>query len=214
MKILQVCKKFPWPAKDGESIAIYNLTQGFAQAGHQVTVLAMKTPKHQAEEDNLPAEVQAIADFYVVDVDSSIKKVNAFFNLFSKSSYNLERFFSTGFQEGLRRLLEGGEFDIIQLEGLYLAPYYKTIRKYTDAPIVMRAHNVEFEIWERLSTSSSNYIKKKYLQLLAAKMENFERRSLNSWSAIVPISVKDEQQFKDMGASVPMHTCQIGRAHV
>ena len=33
MKILQLCKKFPFPLKDGESIAVTYLSKAFADLG-------------------------------------------------------------------------------------------------------------------------------------------------------------------------------------
>jgi glycosyltransferase involved in cell wall biosynthesis len=210
MRILQVAKKVPWPARDGESIAILNLTRGFARAGHEVTVLAMNTPKHRFDPGYLPDEVRDAADVFTVDVDTSVRPVPALLNLLTRSSYNLERFFSRDFQEGLRRLLREREFDLIQLEGLYLAPYHRTIRSVTRAPIVLRAHNVEFEIWEKLASGERHPLKRAYFRLLARRLRRFEVGALNAYDALVPISPADEARFRALGASGQIHTCPVG----
>jgi len=210
MKILQVCKKFPWPARDGESIAIYNLTRGFAQAGHDVTVLAMNTPKHRFDPGFLPDSVRQVAQFYAIDVDTEVRAVPALVNLLTKQSYNLERFFSRDFKEGLHGLIRGTKFDLIQLEGLYLAPYFQSIRHATNAPVVMRSHNVEFEIWEKLAKGEKRAWRRWYLNLLARRLRKFETSSLGAFSALVPISPIDEKRFRELGATLPVHTSPAG----
>ncbi len=210
MKILQVCKKFPWPPRDGESIAIFNLTQGFARAGHEVTVLGMNTPKHRFDPGFIPEYIKQMARFYAIDVNTAIQPIPALLNLLTANSYNLERFFSRDFKEGLYGLIRDESFDLIQLEGLYLAPYFNAIRKASRAPVVLRAHNVEFEIWEKLARLESKRWRRWYLDLLARRLRKFETDSLNVFSAIVPISPTDALKFRELGATVPIHTCPTG----
>jgi hypothetical protein len=54
MKILQLCNKVPYPAKDGGAIAMLNLSQSFTELGHSVTILAMNTQKHATSLDEVP----------------------------------------------------------------------------------------------------------------------------------------------------------------
>jgi polysaccharide biosynthesis protein PslH len=46
MKILQLCKKFPFPQKDGETIAITTMAKALNELGCEVNLLAMNTRKH------------------------------------------------------------------------------------------------------------------------------------------------------------------------
>ena len=46
MRILQLCKKFPYPLKDGEAIAVNSISKSLHQLGCEVTLLAMNTTKH------------------------------------------------------------------------------------------------------------------------------------------------------------------------
>lgn len=220
MKILQVAKKFPWPPKDGESIAINSMTRGYQQAGHEVVVLAMSTPKHSvasvSKEELLPNGRQAFrpdekalhedrpARSYTIDVDTRIRILPALLNLFTRYPYNLERFFSQDFKEGLTQLIAEENFDLIQFEGLFLAPYLNTVRKVSTVPVVMRSHNVEYRIWERMAENESHPLKKSYFRLLSKRLERFERETLNAFSALLPISPVDEKTFKEMGATLPM----------
>ena len=60
MNILQICNKPPFPAVDGGAIAMNNTTQGLLNNGHKVTVLAISTPKHPVNYENLPEEFQHV----------------------------------------------------------------------------------------------------------------------------------------------------------
>ena len=46
MKILQLCKKFPYPMIDGESLAVNYLSKSLAELGCEITLLTMNTSKH------------------------------------------------------------------------------------------------------------------------------------------------------------------------
>jgi glycosyltransferase involved in cell wall biosynthesis len=211
MKILQLCKKFPYPLKDGEVIAINNLTKGFHQLGQEVTVLAINTNKHFFDRSRLPQQQRQLAAYRDVFVNTDLRVKDALLNLFTRDSYNIQRFDSPAFRRELQVLLQKERFDIIQLEGLYLAPYLPIIRHYaSEALVVMRAHNVEFEIWERLALHERNMVKRLYLQLLARRMKAYELKHLNEYDALVAISSKDAQYFKDLGCSLPMHVTPTG----
>ena len=54
MKILQLCKKFPYPLNDGESVAVTSLAKSLQQLGCEVTLLAMNTSKHYVNINDLP----------------------------------------------------------------------------------------------------------------------------------------------------------------
>ncbi len=210
MKILQVCKKFPYPLRDGEVIAIHQLTRGFYEAGHKMTVAAINTKKHFFSPDEMPQENQALADFHSVLLDTDVNWWDALRSLFSGDAYNIQRFVSPDFEKLLSAILRENEFDIVQLEGLYLLPYLLVIRKYSKAKIVLRAHNIEHLIWERNSNAARTGAKKWYLQTLAARMKEFEIYNLNSCDALVPISTVDAARFVEMGCKLPLHTAPVG----
>jgi glycosyltransferase involved in cell wall biosynthesis len=130
--------------------------------------------------------------------------------MFRGDSYNIQRFVSPDFERLLSGILRENEFDIVQLEGLYLLPYLLVIRKFSKAKIVLRAHNIEHLIWERNSKMAKPGAKKWYLQNLAARMKEFEIYNLNSCDALVPITNVDAARFMEMGCKLPLHTCSVG----
>ncbi|HRG37404.1 MAG TPA: glycosyltransferase, partial [Bacteroidia bacterium] len=210
MKILQVCSKIPYPSKDGGSIAMNILTEGLIETGNQVTVLAMSTRKSFVKTGETDASYQAKTKFQTVFIDTSIKPLDAFLNLFSKKSYNITRFYSREFEMALETLLVQENFDVIQLETLWVTPYVETIRKKTKAKIVYRSHNVEYIIWERLAAITANPLKKIYLQLLAGKLKNYEISMLNKYDAIASITDVEINTLKNLGCKLPMKHIPFG----
>jgi glycosyltransferase involved in cell wall biosynthesis len=210
MKILQLANKFPYPPKDGGSIATLSFSKALSDLGHQVTVMAMNTSKHYTELKLIPESLKEKIEFIGVPVNTDIKPLRLIGNyLFTSFPYNAERFISREFTQRLDMLLKERTFDIIQMEGLYLAPYLAQIRELTNAKVVMRAHNIEHEIWERSSHQQSG-LKKLYLKNLALRIRRMELGYLNRYDAILPITARDGMILNSLGCKVPTHTVPTG----
>lgn len=210
MRILQIANKFPYPAKDGGSIATLSLARSMASLGHEVTVLAINTSKHFTDPRSVPPDLAASVRFIGVPVNTDINIFALVRNfLFSSLPYNAERFISRDFDRKLGELLSAESYDIIQLEGLYLAPYIGTIRSRSDAKIVMRAHNIEHEIWQR-ATAMEKGLKRQYLRILAKRIRKMELHYLNLYNAVLPITSRDEGFLKKMGCTIPSHVVPMG----
>ncbi len=210
MRILQITKKFPYPNIDGEVIAINGLTNGFAQLGHQVTVLALNTNKHYFDVAQLPESRKKMATYLTVDINTDIKVTDAFLNLFTNKSYNVERFYSKQFEDKIAAVLAAGNFDFVLLEGIYPMRYIDVIRRSTRAKVVLRPHNVEYVIWQRLYQNETNPLKKAYLKLLASRMKKFELDNISRADLLLPVSEMDMDIFRAEGCKTPHCTFPIG----
>lgn len=210
MKILLLCKKFPYPLKDGESIAVHTLSLALSKLGCEVSLLAMNTSKHFYRKSSYPKEADHFHRIQTVAVDNRIKIGAAFLNLFSEDSYHISRFVSADFTAALTKILREDSFDIIQLETLYLAPYVSTIRQHSQARISMRAHNVEHEIWERISSHTTNGIKRWYLHHLTRKLRRYETKCLQEYDLLLPITQRDLRYFRQLGCEKPAVVTPIG----
>lgn len=185
--------------KDGESIAVTHMSRAMNEIGIEVSLLAMNTSKHYFDMATLPKSFNHYRHIWTANVDNRLKPLDAFLNLFSSQSYHIQRFISKEYADLLRSILCEHTFDVIQLETLYLTPYIDLIREYSDAKIVLRSHNVEFEIWERLTSNESNFLKKQYLQLLTQKLRNYELAQLHNVDAILAITERDLELYRKFG---------------
>lgn len=210
MKVLQICNKPPVPATDGGCIAMNNITQGLLNEGCEVKIVAINTPKHFVEQHQLPAAYIEKTAIELIFVDTSIKWYRAFINLFSTKSYNIERFYSKHLENRLIQILSTDTFDIIQLESLYVAPYLSTIKKYSNAKVVLRAHNVEHLIWKELAIQTPDIVKKWYLYLLANRLHRYENKLIRLFDGIACISGQDKIDFEQMKCAVPIEVIPLG----
>jgi glycosyltransferase involved in cell wall biosynthesis len=199
MKILQLCKKFPYPLKDGESIAVTYLSNALYNLGCEISLLSMNTSKHYMDLNELPADFNHYKEIHVTSLDNSIRAIDAFKNLFSRDSYHISRFVCPDFKEKLIDLLKTNKYDVVQLETLYLAPYIDVIKAHSNAIITMRAHNVEFEIWERITSNTKFLPKRLYLKYLTSKLKRYELEHLNKYDYLVAVSERDLKKFKTLG---------------
>jgi glycosyltransferase involved in cell wall biosynthesis len=210
MRILLLTKKFPYPLKDGESLAIYNLSRSLHRSGCSLDLLAMNTPKHFYQGKQPLDDLSYFRKIEIVEVDTDVRAKDAFIHLFRSDSYNISRFDSPQFREKLIALLKVETYDVIQLETLYLAPYIETIRQHSSAKVVMRAHNVEHEIWDRIASNAPVSVRKWYLRHLASRLQQYEQQMLDSYDLILPITERDMQQFRAMGYSGGWQHTPIG----
>ncbi len=210
MKILQLCNKVPFPPKDGGCIAMNNLTQGLLEEGNEVKILAINTEKHFIEIEKLPTDYRLKTNIEAVFVDTKVKPIAAFLNLFSSKSYNIERFYSKQFETKLISILISETFDIIQLESLYVSMYSDIIRNYSNAKIVLRAHNIEHKIWEQNAKLTSNPLKRMYLNLLAKRLKNYETTIFSKVDSIVTITKNDELFIKKINTKTETITVPFG----
>ena len=211
MQILQLCHKFPYPLKDGGAIAVTYLAKAYAALGHEVTLLSMNTSKHWFDVSTLPPDFNHYISMHTVYVENHIRPLAALRNLFfSKKSFHVQRFESAAFAEKLEDLLKAKVFDVVQLESIFLAPYLPIIRKYAPkAKAVLRTHNVEHEIWERVAENASP-VKQWYLRKITPRLKAYELAQINHCDLVVGISQRDIEQFQRLGLRHPATVCPIG----
>ncbi len=208
MHILQVSPRVPFPLHDGGAIGIYNITKGLLDAGHRVTMLAINTPKHHQPADVL-AHLGSGFRLVTVDVDTDATPLRALQNLlFSQQPYNIARFINPAVSQALATLIKAERPDVIQYEGTYVAWYKKWLDVERLAPAgtvsVLRAHNIEYVIWERLALGEKNPLKRWYLSQLAARLRSFEKEYLRHFDAVAAITKEDIVRLQDLGCPEPI----------
>lgn len=201
----------PYPPRDGGSIASIALAEALNDVGNQVTILSMNTSKHFVRQEDLPIKLTEKIKFIVVPINTDINLNELITNLiFSKKPYNAERFISENFKIKLKEELESENYDLVQLEGLYLCPYIDTIRQNSNAKIALRSHNIEHEIWQRAAANEKNLVKKVYKNILKNRIKRFKLDYLNKYDFLVPITARDGKQYSNLGNIKPIHVTPTG----
>ncbi len=210
MKILQLANKIPYPANDGSSIAIYTLAKGFIDNDADLTLLCLNPSKHKKDIQSVPDDFKRSSKLQAVDVNNEITPLKAVGNLISGKAFHISRFYCKEFASLLKQTLKEQTFDIIHIDGLFMTPYLSIIRENSNAKVVMRAHNIEHLIWERMLNHEKSSIKKSYLKLQAKRLKKYELAILPKVDAIIPISTLDADVFKEIDITTKMHVCEGG----
>jgi len=196
MNILILSSKVPFPPKDGGAIASLSIAEGLAACDNKISMFCVNTRKHSFDVAKIPKILSDQIKFYSVNHDTSIRFFQAVKNyFFSKEPYVGIRFISKRYQQKLIQLLKSERFDIVQLEGPYMGYYIKTIRKYSDAKISLRAHNVENEIWQRKAVNTKNPFLRYYFASMSSRIKLLEKKILGSSDFLVAISDRDRKQL-------------------
>ena len=210
MKVLQICNKPPYPPVDGGTLAMNSVTQGLLAAGCEVRVLSMTSDKHPVLRERMSEEYRQQTRFEAVHIDLGIHPLDAAVALLCGESYHVRRFESKAFAERLRAILEEEQYDIIHLESLFLTPYVSLIRRHSQAPVILRSHNVEHMIWQRVAQSERNPLRRWYLKKLSLALRAYELEHLNDYDGIISITEADAQFFRQAGCRKPVAGIPFG----
>jgi glycosyltransferase involved in cell wall biosynthesis len=209
MKVLLITNRVPFPADGGYSIVVYNTIQALLELNCKITLFCLNTTKHYVDVKTIKDPVLSQIKFHQYKIDNRIKAKDAFINLFSKQSYNISRFYHPGCASKIGHLVRTGKFDVVQFEGLQVTPYLEVIKANSDAKLVYRAHNIEHQIWKRLTQQESFLVRKLYLNILSKRLKRFEFKVLQSFDALIAISFVDERFFKSMDFEAPIFTFPV-----
>lgn len=208
MNVLQLTYRVPYPATDGGAIGIYTITKGLKDNGCTVDLVAINTPKHSQPADAMQHLVRNQIDVFV---DTSISPFKLLTNLLFRSiPYNIERFVSKEVEKQLETILTNNTYDFIHIDGAFVAYYIEKIRQFSQAPIIVRPHNIEYVIWERLSINEKNPLKKWFFAHLAKRLKRFEADYYNKADGIAAITPEDKNRLLNLNVTKPIDVVPVG----
>ncbi len=210
MKVLQLYHKMPFPMHDGGACSIYSSSLSILSQGINLKILAMDTMKAPGDIDLMPVNFLKKTRLESVTVDNRVNLFHAFWTIFSHVSYFAKRFYSTSFKHRLVEILKQEDFDIIQLEHLYLCHYLVDIRRLSKAKVILRAQNVEYRVWKEYSRKLKHRLLQKYLGLEVLKLERFERHMASQVDGIMALTKQDEDFFMEANSKAYASTIPMG----
>ena len=182
---------------------MHNITRGLLESGQEVRVVAVETQKHPVKIDAFPADYLQKTRFESAYIDTTPHITDGIRSIFMRKSYHIERFNSKDMASKLEHILRHETFDIIHLESIYVTPYLDVIRKYSKAKVVIRMHNIEHQIWERLAENESNLMMKMVYRVNKKQLEHVENTILKKMDGYMTISDPDYHYFQQTAPSVP-----------
>lgn len=204
MKALDLLARLPFPAKDGGAIGVCEPLLHTKRLGVDWVVAALYSERHEQDLRRTRHEFETYVDFSGTPPFSF---ASAFANLFDPRPYNVALRFD---RDSFRRMLKAVKgihpaFDVIQVDWIYMAPYIDICKElWPGTQILLRQHNAEFQIFERLAVNESNPAKKAFLALQAWKMRHYEAKHMNRVDLVVPVTPQDAASFTAIGVRTPI----------
>ncbi|MEJ5994728.1 glycosyltransferase family 4 protein [Pedobacter sp. Du54] len=199
MKVLMLTNRVPFPTNSGYPIVVYNTIKGLLKLDAEISLFSLNRRKHWVDVDDIYDPVFSQINFHAHEIDTEVNVWGAFFNIFSNQSYNVSRFYDDDAAALLENVLRENEFDIIQFEGLFVVPYLDLVKENSKAKLIYRAHNIEFDVWERLAAREQFTPRRKYLEFLSRRLKVYEREQINRFDQVFAISNHDRQSILQFG---------------
>ena len=204
MKVLILTNRVPFPPNSGYPIVVYNTIKGLLKLGVEVTLFSINPLKHYVDVDDIYDPVFEKIKFYSYHIDTEVNVWGAFFNIFSNQSYNVSRFFVEDAAKILESILHEQEYDVVQFEGLFVVPYLDAVKQNSKAKLIYRAHNIEYDVWEKLAVLEQFTPRRKYLEFLSRRLKAYETEQINRFHQVFAISEPDRQQILLMGCETKL----------
>jgi len=186
------------------------MIEGLLEAGHQVKVLAINTNKYFTDIESIPEEYRLKTNIELHYTNLRLNPLVAIYCLIMRKSFHAYRFNSSSWLKPLEGILSNEQFDIVQIETLFMAPALDVIKKKSRAKVILRAHNVEHLIWKRVCLSASNPVKRWYMTHLWKTLRDFEKEMLPRFDGLVPITCQDADLFRENGITIPIKAIPFG----
>ncbi len=199
MRVLILTNRVPFPPNSGYPIVVYNTIKGLLKLGVEISVFSINASKYEIDVDDIYDPIHSQINFYSYNIDTEVNIWGAFFNIFSNQSYNVSRYYDADAAKLLSNVLKEYEFDIVQFEGLFVVPYLDTVKEQSKAKLIYRAHNIEFDVWERLAAREQFRPRRKYLEFLSRRLKNYETEQINRFHQVFAISNPDKLNILRMG---------------
>jgi glycosyltransferase involved in cell wall biosynthesis len=194
MRVLQICHKIPFPPNDGGTLATYQHTKAMIEMGWSVKMLSISTPKHPYVEMPIDPIFNSTSPEHVA-VDTTPKATELIKGIWSKNNYIVSRFDDPKFASLIIDTLKNNEYDLVVYEGTFTSCYVDLVRKKTKALLMMRSHNVEFQLWEDRLFAETNALKRFVLKSSVNQLKEFELNELKKFDVVATISMSDKAYF-------------------
>lgn len=206
-KILVLGSRIPFPANDGGAVACMQTLRILSESDH-VTYFSFNTRKHFVSDYNIRKEF----DFCRVlstPLDATPTIIGAIKAVLLFQNYNLSRFRSKKASQKLEALLQEEQFDAVIFENLFTSGFINIIERHRPQTVIYRAHNVEWQIWQKLALRNSG-IRKVYLKKLAASFKKAEEKFIKKVNKIAAITSQDAVYFKTVNPSAQVVNLPVG----
>lgn len=203
MNLLQLTHRLPWPPIDGGKKGTLGFVDGYrrhpAIKHHSLVCMCPQEEADWAREWQ-PEGVDLSVD--LMDARNSIPRVLAN-TVFSSQPFNMAKYQRASFASLVEAAIRKNLPDVVHFDSLHTAWYAGLMTRLApNALKVLRCHNAEHVIMERLAESQTNPVKKALVGLQADRLKRYEAEALDAFDLILAITEADAQRFRSMNPRI------------
>lgn len=199
IKVLHFSNKPAFPIVDGGCVAISSVLKSLLSSESlKVFHFSLSTHKHPFDVSNYPETWCSRMEMDTQFINTKTDILGALIHLFKNKSYNISRFYDKKVAAKIEGIIIEQKIDVVFCESIYTLPYLETFQK-QNVKIILRAHNIEHQIWQQLGDQSSFPLKRWYYNKLSKQLKRYELNQLKKLDGIIAISEEDAlffQQFE------------------
>ena len=202
MRILWVATKTPSPPIDGGRLVALLTLEALRARGHELTIVSPIDPD-AADRSAIAARLEGIGRLVLVPARPATLAWAAARTAFGSTPLTVLRHSLGGVRDAVTRLLSREAFDIVHAEQLQaVAQVVEAGRR--AVPVVLRAHNVESDLWQGASRTAVLF--RPILAREARRLAAWEGRAVREAAATVALSAHDVARLVELsGAADRVH---------
>lgn len=186
MHLLGITSRLPYPLTDGAKICMYRIIKGLSELGHTVDIVAI---------DEIDIDVKYMDSYckiYKVLEKPISRDIGALLTLFSKNPYTQIKKNHKSAYTLIDSLVKKNNYSAVYSDQSHVAQYGSYVKKKYNIPFVLRFHNMEHEIYERVAKNEKNILFKNYLIQQSKKWKRFEIEQATLADASATITERDK----------------------
>ena len=189
MKVLFVASRSPWPPTDGGRVLMAHTIDGLLARGHDITVVAT------GEGRAAPAAVPGAGKLRVHLVSERRRSlpISAVASLVDGQPFSVAAQPSRRARDEAADLLTTERFDVVHVQQLQALPKAEPALA-RHVPVVLRAENVESELWSGLAAVRPSL--RPFAAFEAGRLTRFEARAMLRVSATVALTETDAARLR------------------
>jgi polysaccharide biosynthesis protein PslH len=201
-KILLLTPQLPYPPRQGASLRNFNIIQGLAER-HELTLLTYLEPSQSADPALTAPLRQLCAAVQAIPLSQRPTWQRLGQMIFSRQPDMAHRLNRPEFRRALQQLLAAQHFDIVQVEGIELAPFIRVVKKMSpDSKIIFDDHNAEAELQRRAFMTDLDQLRRWpaafYSWVQYGRLRRFERWACQLADGVTAVSDLDARLLQKL----------------
>ena len=205
MNILFLTPQLPFPPRQGTAIRNWGLIKHLA-GRHALSLLSFTEP----DQTPVAAELQAVCRKVVTVPMPQRTRADRLRTLFSPRADLARRLWSADFANALAALLRESAFDLVQVEGLEMAPYLSLAAnpksKTENRKSLYDAHNAEYLLQRRAFSNDvrlpARWPAALYSLIQTPRLEKFEAETCRMAGAVTCVSKEDAEALQRLAPAL------------